>query len=143
MVKMKVVVSFAVVAIPLLAYSFECSFLFRLNMHTYKLPFRMVDDKRVIEQDIKRILIERDITTLKQAFYMILCAETQNKATRTFIPHRIFSQDRLRNYLHNKELGFGHQVFESEDYNVYNTIIELVIHELVSDGIIVKQQQAG
>jgi len=38
----------------------------------------MVDDRRVIDQDIKRILVERDITTLKQAFYRILCSEIRN-----------------------------------------------------------------
>ena len=104
----------------------------------------MVDDKRrVVDQDIKRILVERDITTLKQAFYRILCSEIRNKNTRFFIPHKLFSQDRLQRYLSNKELqvGFGRQVLESEDYTVYNTIIELVIHELVSDGTIVKQQK--
>jgi hypothetical protein len=102
----------------------------------------MVDDKRrVVDQDIKRILVERDITTLKQAFYRILCSEIRNKNTRIFIPHKLFSQDRLQSYLSNKELGFGRQVLESEDYTVYNTIIELVIHELVSDGTIVKQQK--
>jgi hypothetical protein len=102
----------------------------------------MVDDKRrVVDQDIKRILVERDITTLKQAFYRILCSEIRNNKTRIFIPHKLFSKDRLQSYLSNKELGFGRQVLESEDYTVYNTIIELVIHELVSDGTIVKQQK--
>jgi hypothetical protein len=60
---------------------------------------------------------------------------------RIFIPHKLFSQDRLQSYLSNKELGFGRQVFESGDYIVYNTVIELVIHELVSDGTILKQQK--
>jgi hypothetical protein len=110
-------------------------------MHTYYLLFHMVDDRRVIDQDIKRILVERDITTLKQVFYRILCSEVRNKDTRIFIPHKLFSQDRLRSYLAGKELGFGRQVLESEDYTVYNTIIELVIHELVSDGTILKQQK--
>jgi len=32
-------------------------------------------------------------------------------------------------------------VLESEDYTVYNTIIELVIRELVSDGTILKEQK--
>ena len=101
----------------------------------------MVDDKRrVIDQDIKRILVERDITTLKQAFYRILCSEIRNKNTRIFIPHKLFSKDRLQRYLSNKELGFGSLILESEDYTVYNTVIELIIHELVSDGTIVKQQ---
>ena len=76
----------------------------------------MVDDKRrVVDQDIKRILVERDITTLKQAFYRILCSEIRNKDTRVFILHKVFSQSRLQSYLSNKELGFGCQVYESED----------------------------
>ena len=90
----------------------------------------MVNDKSVIDQDIKRILVERDITTLKQAFYRILCSEIRNKNTRIFIPHKLFSKDRLQSYLSNKE---------SEDYTVYDTVIELIIHELVSDGTIVRQ----
>jgi hypothetical protein len=47
----------------------------------------------------------------------------------------------LEGYLSNKELEFGCQVYESEDYVVYNTIIEAIILELVNDGIIVKQQK--
>ena len=70
-----------------------------------------------------------------------MCSEIRNNKTRIFIPHKLFSKDRLQSYLSNKELGFGRQVLESEDYTVYNTIIELVIHELVSDGTIVKQQK--
>jgi hypothetical protein len=101
----------------------------------------MVDDRRVIDQDIKRILVERDITTLKQVFCKIMCSEIRNNDTRIFIPHKLFSQDRLQSYLSNKELEFGRQVLESEDYTVSNTIIELVIHELVSDGTIIKQQK--
>jgi hypothetical protein len=103
----------------------------------------MVNNKSVIDQDIKRILVERDITTLKQVFYRILCSEIRNKDIRIFIPHKLFSQDRLQSYLSNKELGFGRQVLESEDYIVYNTIIELVIRELVSDGTIVKQHRTS
>ena len=101
------------------------------------------DNKRqIVNEDIKRILIDRDITTIKQAFYRILCSEIQkNNGTRVFIPHKLFSQSRLQSYLSNKELGFGRQVYESEDYVVYNTIMELVIRELVNDGIIVKQQK--
>jgi hypothetical protein len=96
---------------------------------------------RVVDQDIKRILVERDITTIKQAIYRILCSEIRNKGTRIFVPHKIFSQDRLQSYLAGKELEFGRQVLQSEDYNVYNTIIELVIRELVSNGTITKQQK--
>jgi hypothetical protein len=105
----------------------------------------MVDDdnrySQIANEDIKRILIDRDITTIKQAFYRILCSEIRNNGTRVFIPHKLFSQSRLESYLSNKELGFGRQVFESEDYLVYNTIIETIIHELVNEKIIVKQQK--
>src|SRR5918996_4971541 len=102
----------------------------------------MIDNKRhMVNEDIKRILIDRDITTIKQAFYRILCSEIRSNVSRVFIPHKLLSQNRLQTYLSNKELGFGRQVFESEDYLVYNTIIEAVIHELVNDGIIVKQQK--
>ena len=85
----------------------------------------------MINEDIKRILIERDITTIKQAFYRILCYEIlRNKDARIFIPHKLFSQSRLQSHLSNKELGFGRQVYELEDYAVYNTIIGVVISEL-------------
>jgi hypothetical protein len=104
----------------------------------------MIDNKRhMVNEDVKRILIDRDITTIKQAFYRILCSEIQNKDTRVFIPHELFSQNRLQTYLLNKELGFGRQVFESEEYLVYNTIIEAIVSELVNDGIIVKQQKVS
>jgi hypothetical protein len=94
----------------------------------------MVDNRHVVNEDIKRILIDRDITTIKQACCRILCSEIQNNGTRIFIPHKLFSQSRLQSYLSNKELGFGRQVYESEDYMVYNTIVEALIHELVNDG---------
>ena len=55
--------------------------------------------------------------------------------------NKLFSQSRLQSYLSNKELGLGRQIYESEDYAVYNTIIEVVIIELLNDGIIVKQQR--
>ena len=117
-----------------------------LNMHTYYLPFQnMVDDdnkrRQIVNEDIKRILIDRDITTIKQTFYRILCSEIHNNGTRVFVPHKVFPQSRLQSYLSNKELEFGHQVYESEDYLMYNTIIEAIIRELVNDGIIVKQQK--
>ena len=97
-------------------------------------------EKEVDQQDIKRILIERDITTLKQAFCRIMCTEIRNKDTRIFVPHRLLSQDDLQSYLFNKELGsFGRQLLEPENYNVYNTMVDLVIHELVSDGTITKE----
>jgi hypothetical protein len=105
----------------------------------------MVDDdnrrRQILNEDIKRILVDRDITTIKQAFYRILCSEIRNNGTRVFVPHRLFSQNRLQSYLSNKELEFGRQVYESEDYITYNTIIEVIIRELVNDGIIVKQQK--
>ena len=95
----------------------------------------------MVNEDIKRILIDRDIATIKQAFYRILCSEIRNNGTRVFVPHILFSQSRLQSYLSNKELSFGRQAYESEDYVVYNTIVEAVIHELVHDGIIVKQEK--
>src|ERR687886_2089186 len=102
----------------------------------------MIDNKRqILNEDIKRILVDRDITAIKQAFYRILCSEIRKNESTVFIPHKLFSQSRLQAYLSNKELGFGRQVYESEDYVVYNSIIELVIRELVNDGIIVKQQK--
>jgi hypothetical protein len=70
-----------------------------------------------------------------------LCSEIRNNGVKVFVPHKLFSQSRLQTYLSNKELGFGRQVYESEDYVVYNTIIEAIIRELVNDGIIVKQQK--
>lgn len=99
-------------------------------------------EKEVDQQDVKRILIERDITTLKQAFCRIMCTEIRNNDTRIFVPHRLLSQDDLQSYLFNKELGrFGRQLLQPENYNVYNRMVDLVIHELVSDGTITKQQQ--
>ena len=97
--------------------------------------------QKIVNDDIKRILIDRDITTIKQALYKILCSEIRNNGTRIFVPHRLFSQSRLQSYLSNKELEFGRQVYESEDYLVYNTIIEAINRELVNDGTIVKQQK--
>jgi hypothetical protein len=102
----------------------------------------MIDNKRqILNEDIKRILVDRDITAIKQAFYRILCSEIQNNGSRVIIPHKLFSQNRLQTYLSKKELEFGREVYESEDYVMYNTIIEAVIHELVNDKIIVKQQK--
>jgi hypothetical protein len=95
-----------------------------------------------VDQDIKRILIERDITTLKQAFCKIMCAEIRNNGTRVFVPHRLFLQNRLQNDLADKELQLGRQLLESGDYNVYNRMINLVSRELVSDGTMTKQKEA-
>ena len=63
-----------------------------------------------IDQDIKRILIDRDITTLKQAFCRVMCAEIRNNHTRTFVPDRLFLQNRLQSYLSDKELQLRHQL---------------------------------
>ena len=93
-----------------------------------------------VDQDIKRILIDRDITTLKQAFCRIMCAEIRNSATRVFIPDKLFLQNRLQSHLSGKELQLGRQLLESEDYNVYNRMINLVVRELVNDGTITRQQ---
>jgi hypothetical protein len=102
----------------------------------------MINNRQMINEDIKRILIERDITTLKQVFCRILCSEIRrNKDASIFVPHKLFSQSRLQSHLSNKELGFGRQAYESEDYSVYNIIIEVVIIELLNDGVIVKQQR--
>ncbi len=106
----------------------------------------MIDDdnnnrRQIVNEDIQRILIDRDITTIKQAFYRILCSEIRNNGTRIFVPHKLFSQSLLQTYLSNKELGFGRQAYESENYVVYNTIVEAIISELVNEGIIEKQQK--
>jgi hypothetical protein len=95
-----------------------------------------------VDQDIKRILIDRDITTLKQAFCRIMCAEIRNSGARVFIPDRLFLQNRLQGYLSNTELQLGRQLLESDDYNVYNRMIHLIIRELVSDGTITRQREA-
>ena len=100
----------------------------------------MVHD--TVDQDIKRILIDIDITALKQAFCRIMCAEIRNTGNRVFIPNRLFLQNRLRAYLSDKELQLGRQLIESEDHNVYNRMINLIIRELVSDGTITKQKEA-
>jgi hypothetical protein len=102
----------------------------------------MIDNKKqILNEDIKRIFVDRDITAIKQAFYRILCSEIRNNRPRVFIPHKLFSQNRLQTYLSNKQLEFGREVYESEDYVMYNTIVEAVLHELVNDKIIVKQQK--
>ena len=102
----------------------------------------MIDNKKqILSEDIKRILVDRDITAIKQAFYRILCSEIRNNGPRVFTPHKLFSQSRLQTYLSNKDLGFGRQVYESDDYIIFNTIVEAIVCELVIDGIIVKQQK--
>ena len=97
--------------------------------------------QKILNEDIKRILIDRDVTTIKQACCRILCSEIRNNGTRIFVPHKLFSQSRLQSYLSNKELGLGRQIYESEDFVVYNTMIEAIIRELVNDRIIAKQQK--
>jgi hypothetical protein len=94
-----------------------------------------------LNEDIRRILVDRDITAIKQAFCRILCSEIRNNGPRVFIPHKLFSQSRLQTYLSKKELGFGREIYESEDYVMYNTIVEAVIRELINDKIILKQQK--
>jgi hypothetical protein len=102
----------------------------------------MIDNKKqILNEDIRRILVDRDITAIKQAFYRILCSETLNNGPRLFIPHKLFSQSRLQTYLSNKELEFGRQVYESQDFVVYNTIVEAIVRELAIERIIVKQQK--
>jgi hypothetical protein len=102
----------------------------------------MIDNrKQMLNEDIRRILVERDITAIKQAFYRILCSEIRNNGSRVIIPHKLFSQNRLQTYLSNKELEFGRQVYESEDFVVYNTIVEAIVRELAIERIIVKQQK--
>ncbi len=96
----------------------------------------------IVDQDIKRILIDRDITTLKQAFCRIMCAEIHSNGTRVFVPERLFLQNRLKSHLSGKELQLGRQLLESEDYKVYNRMVDLVIRELASDGTITIQQEA-
>src|SRR6478672_13681716 len=93
-----------------------------------------------VDQDIKRILIDRDITTLKQTFCRIMCAQIRSNGSRIFMPYRLFLQNRLQGYLSNKELQLGRQLLESDDYNVYNRMINLIVRELVSDGTITRQQ---
>ncbi|MGC2428760.1 MAG: hypothetical protein WA421_17125, partial [Nitrososphaeraceae archaeon] len=75
----------------------------------------MVDE--IIDEDIKRVLIDRDINTFKQAFCRIMCAETLNKSggggettTITFTPSQLFLRNRLQGYLSGKELHFGRQL---------------------------------
>jgi hypothetical protein len=59
-----------------------------------------------------------------------------------FIPDRLFLQNRLQSHLSGKELQLGLQLLESEDYNVYNLMVDLVFHELVNDGTITKEKGA-
>jgi hypothetical protein len=59
-----------------------------------------------------------------------------------FIPDRLYLQNRLKSHLSGKELQLGLQLLESEDYNVYNRMVDLVVCELASDGTITIQQEA-
>lgn len=59
-----------------------------------------------------------------------------------FIPDRLFLQNRLQGYLSDKELQLGRQLLESDDYNVYNRMINLIIRELISDGTVTRQHEA-
>jgi hypothetical protein len=66
----------------------------------------MVDE--ITDEGIKRVLIDRDITTFKQAFCRIMCAETRNKlsggggetTTIIFTPSQLFLQNRLQSILY-------------------------------------------
>ena len=58
------------------------------------------------------------------------------------MPDRLFLQNRLQGYLSSKELQLGRQLLESQDYKIYNRMINLVIRELVSDGTPTRQQEA-
>jgi hypothetical protein len=107
----------------------------------------MVDE--IIYEDIKRVLIDRDINTFKQAFCRIMCAETLNKSggggettTITFTPSQLFLRNRLQGYLSGKELHFGRQLIQSEDDSIFNRMVNMILHELVNDGIIIQQQEA-
>jgi hypothetical protein len=108
----------------------------------------MVDE--ITDEDIKRVLIDRDITTFKQAFCRIICAETRNKlsggqgetTTTTFTPSQLFLRNRLQGYLSGKELQFGRQLIQSEDDNIFNRTVNMILHELVNDGTIIQQQEA-
>ena len=57
-----------------------------------------------------------------------------------FIPDRLFLQNRLKSHLSGKELQLGRQLLESEDFKVYNLMIDLVIRELVNDGTVTKEK---
>jgi hypothetical protein len=70
-----------------------------------------------------------------------MCAEIHGSGTRRFVPDRLFLQNRLQSYLSDKELQLGRQLLESDDYNVYQRMINLIIGELVSDGTITRQQE--
>lgn len=59
-----------------------------------------------------------------------------------FISDRLFLQNRLQGYLSGKELQLGRQLLKSEDYTVYNRMIDLVIRELVNDGTVTKEKGA-
>ncbi|SRR6266516_3077427 len=108
----------------------------------------MVDE--ITDEDIKRVLIDRDITTFKQAFCRIMCAETRNKlsggggetTTIIFTPSQLFLRNRLQGYLSGKELHFGRQLIQSEDDNIFNRTVNMILHELVNDGTIIQQQEA-
>jgi len=74
----------------------------------------------------------------------IMCAATSNKSsgggkttTITFTPSQLFLRNRLQGYLSGKELHFGRRLIQSEDDS-----INMILHELVNDGIIIQQQEA-
>jgi hypothetical protein len=75
--------------------------------------------------------VSRHFCFPNEGVYRILCSEIRNNGSRVFVPHKLFSQSRLQTYLSNKESGLGRQAYESEDYVVYNTIVEAIISELL------------
>ena len=77
-----------------------------------------------------------DLVNFSYSLLSNTCTEIHNTGTRMFIPDRLFLQNRLQSHLSGKEL----QLLESEDYNVYNLMVDLVFHELVNDGTITKEK---
>jgi hypothetical protein len=70
-----------------------------------------------------------------------MCAETHDSGTRIFVPSKLFSQTRLKDYMLNKELKLGRYMLESEDENVYNRMVNLIVQELVNDGTVIKEKE--
>jgi hypothetical protein len=79
-----------------------------------------------------------------------LDTETRNKlsgggvetTTITFIPSQLFLRNRLQGYLSGKELHFGRQLIQSEDDNIFNRMVNMILHGLVNDETIRQQQEA-
>ena len=79
-----------------------------------------------------------------------LDTETRNKlsggggetTTITFIPSQLFLRNRLQGYLSGKELHFGRQLIQSQVDNVFNRMVNMILHELVNDETIIQHQEA-